>query len=205
MNFYIHDIAYFFCSFAIYEHVTSVKYGIFNFWNVNVNCWVRGGGACQSHFIRLSRKHHHWFSSLTSLEHRWETMKIHPPQLIWSVFSHTLPKMCVFLQPFLPGMFIVYRRRICAAAGESETNTERRSGHFGGMRCCFSARVMLSVSGQAPGLDVTLKEVLWDSAGGRNLKNPPTAKIPHLHSCANRQRLLSWTAPKQSENGIGSL
>lgn len=54
-------------------------------------------------------------------------------------------------------------------------------GSFGGMRCCFSAWVMLSVSGQAPGLDVTLKEVLWDSAGRRPSK--PTAKLPHLHSC----------------------
>lgn len=49
---------------------------------------------------------------------------------------------------------------------------------FGGMRCCFSAPVMLSVSGQAPGLDVTLKEVLWDSAGG------PQNPLPRFHSYA---------------------
>lgn len=54
-------------------------------------------------------------------------------------------------------------------------------GPFGSMHCFFSAWVMLSVSRQAPGLDVTLKEMLWDSAGRRPSK--PTAKVPHLHSC----------------------
>lgn len=50
-----------------------------------------------------------------------------------------------------------------------------RPRSFGVVCCCFSAGLVLSVSGSAPGLDLTLKEVQGDSN--------PTAKVPHLHSC----------------------
>lgn len=64
---------------------------------------------------------------------------------------------------------------LCSHVHTLECGCWEWPGSFGIVCCCFSAELVLSVSGWAPGLDVTLKGVQWDTN--------PTAKVPHLHSC----------------------
>lgn len=114
--------------------------------------------------------------------------KIHTPT---QVFTCTVPKTKTksHLWGCSAAIFTVclsYHCCVCAAASAAsysqlKCDTVRSSGHLAACAVVLVLESCCQCHDRRPGLDVTLKEVLWDSAGRRPSK--PTAKVPHLHSC----------------------